>query len=68
MIIKGRTLTARQAAEQYVRDAFEGPRSIATWNGNRFRLLGGVKWYAVQPHAEGWQVVALEPDSEGGEQ
>jgi hypothetical protein len=49
-------LTAREAADEFARTAFDPPRAVGTWRNRErgchhhyadFQLVGGVRWYEV---------------------
>lgn len=64
MTIKNSTITARQAAEQFAREAFGEHRVVESIsrqdeNGSAtFRLVNGVKTYVVRclPDFTGWEI------------
>ncbi len=61
MIIADGKLNAVQAAETFVRAAYED-RAIGKWSENRFQLRDGVRWWIVRPYVVrskqcGWEIV-----------
>lgn len=56
MRIDGHNMTARDAAAEFARTAFDDPRTVGTFRNREhghhhhyadFQLVGGVRWYEV---------------------
>lgn len=60
MIIRDPKLTARQAAEQFVKTNWLTERTIRIWKGNRFQLVDGIRWYEILPIENGWKIGRIE--------
>lgn len=52
--------TGRDTADRFAEQSFDLPRQVAEWNGNRFRLVDGVKWYQVDSYGKLWAIYAAE--------
>ncbi len=55
-VVRDGRATAREAADMFAATWWAEPRKIDRYNGGRFQLRHGLRWYRVEMTPAGWAI------------